>query len=62
MKDIRGWASLAIFCIACGFIGTQGLLLKKLNLTIIAMLVISVVIVLVLDELKKKSDEKSDKK
>ena len=50
MKDRRGWIALAIFCIACCIIGMQGFLLKKLNPTILIMLVISVVIVLVLDE------------
>lgn len=62
MKDIRGWMALAVFCITCCLIGTQGFLLKKLNLTVIGMLVISIVIVLILDEFKKASEEKNDKK
>lgn len=63
MKDVRGWIALAIFCIACAIIGLQGFLLRKLNPTIIVMLVIAVVIVLVLDEFRgeKKSDDKSEK-
>jgi len=52
--DKRGWIALAIFCVACCIIGMQGFLLKKLNPTVLVMLVISVVVVLVLDEFKNK--------
>ena len=53
MKDVRGWIALLIFCVACCVIGTQGFLLKSLNVTVIVMLLISVGIVLILDEFKK---------
>lgn len=58
MKDIKGWIAFAVFCISCLVIGKQGFLLKNLNPTIIIMLVLSVVIVLILDEFKKDSEKK----
>ena len=49
MKDLRGWLAFGIFCAACLFIGFNRFLMRSLNPTILAMLVISVVIVLVLN-------------
>lgn len=48
MKDWKGWLALVIFTVSCIFIGVNGLLLKKLNVTCICILCLSVVIVTLL--------------
>jgi Flp pilus assembly protein protease CpaA len=45
MKDLRGWVSFAVFVLTCCYIGVNRLLMRSLNNTVIAMLIVSVIIV-----------------
>jgi hypothetical protein len=56
MKDIRGWIALAISVVSCFVIGSNGLLLKKLNLSVLILLGISIVIVFTLKGRNKQEE------
>lgn len=60
MKNIRGWGVLTVFTVACVVIGFNRYLMKSLNLTVIAMVLISVVLVAILNEKEDGSDDKED--
>lgn len=48
-KSLRGWICLAVFVLACCFIGYNRYLMKAQNVTLIAMMAISVCLVLLLN-------------
>ncbi|GEM_PF-3146896 len=62
MKDVKGWTALAIFLISCAIIGVNGFLLKRLNLTVVVMLGLSIVIVAILNMQHTKSDSGTPEK
>ncbi|MGE4283787.1 MAG: hypothetical protein AB7G87_08700 [Clostridia bacterium] len=59
MKDIKGWISLAVFAIVCYVIGVNRYLMKSVNITVIAMLVISVALVVILNSKKGEETEET---
>lgn len=62
MKDVKGWTALAIFLVSCVIIGVNGFLLKRLNLTVVVMLGISIAIVAILNMQHTKSDSGTPEK
>ena len=58
MKNIKGWIALAIFITACLVIGLNRFLMKSLNMTVMAMILVSIALVSILN--MKNKEEKGN--